>query len=312
MNNIRISAIVPVYKVEKFLDNCLSSILHQTLRDFEIIVVDDGSPDNSGKIADAFAKKDDRVKVFHIKNGGVVKAREFGVNQAHGEWITFIDSDDSITMNAFENLMNSVSDNTDIVIGFPTVGNIPTFPEPYTIDDYRSDLIGSRRVPTAPWAKLIRKSILTPFVFDIPRLIKRGDDLLFNIRCAFSTDKAPSIVRCKVYEYFENTESIVHTTTSSPEFEETYFQYKLASIPTDYHDKFMLDLILDRFHPIQWWSYHKMNDTTWMTSKFVEHLKRDLKKYNFHLNSKQKILFNNSFLRVPLLMALRLKEHVIS
>ena len=92
-----ISVIVPVYNVEKYLDKCVNSILSQTYRDFELILVDDGSTDKSGIICDEYAEKDSRVVVIHKKNGGPSEARNEGVHTAEGELITFIDSDDFVT-----------------------------------------------------------------------------------------------------------------------------------------------------------------------------------------------------------------------
>lgn len=97
----KISVIVPVYKVEQYIHRCVDSILAQSFTDFEIILVDDGSPDNCGKICDEYAQKDSCVKVFHKPNGGVSSARNLGLNNAKGEWVTFIDSDDYIEQGFF-------------------------------------------------------------------------------------------------------------------------------------------------------------------------------------------------------------------
>lgn len=91
-----ISIIVPVYNSEKTLNRCIDSILSQTFHDWELLLIDDGSTDCSGEICDEYAIKDKRVKVFHKGNGGVSSARNVGLNNAKGEWITFIDSDDEI------------------------------------------------------------------------------------------------------------------------------------------------------------------------------------------------------------------------
>ena len=90
----KVSVIVPVYKVEKYLPECIESVLAQTFTDFELILVDDGSPDNSGKICDAYAARDSRIRVFHKENGGVSSARNFGVKNARADCIAFLDSDD--------------------------------------------------------------------------------------------------------------------------------------------------------------------------------------------------------------------------
>lgn len=95
MNNPKVSVIVPVYNVEKLLQRCIDSILAQTFTDFELLLIDDGSKDKSGEICDEYAAKDSRIRVFHKQNGGVSTARNLGIDKAQGEWIYFVDSDDS-------------------------------------------------------------------------------------------------------------------------------------------------------------------------------------------------------------------------
>lgn len=103
-----ISIIVPVYKVEKYLEKCVDSILAQTFTDFELILVDDGSPDNSGAICDEYAKRDARVKVVHKENGGLSSARNAGIEVAQGKYLGFIDSDDYIADDMYEILYNNI------------------------------------------------------------------------------------------------------------------------------------------------------------------------------------------------------------
>ena len=90
----KLSIIVPVYKVEQYLNRCVDSILNQTYRNIEIVLVDDGSPDRSGEICDRYAKSDERVKVVHKKNGGVSSARNIGFSSSTGEYIGYVDSDE--------------------------------------------------------------------------------------------------------------------------------------------------------------------------------------------------------------------------
>lgn len=111
------SIIVPVYKTDEgYLRECIDSILNQTVSDFELILIDDGSPDRCGEICDEYSSKDSRVRTFHIENGGVAAARNTGIAKARGEWITFIDSDDWIEKNTLETVINSSEDNIDIII----------------------------------------------------------------------------------------------------------------------------------------------------------------------------------------------------
>lgn len=109
--NELISVILPIYNVEKYLNKSVDSVLNQTYRNLEVILVDDGSPDNSGEICDEYAKKDERVKVIHKQNGGLSDARNAGIKIATGEYITLVDSDDYIEKDYVEFLYNLILEN---------------------------------------------------------------------------------------------------------------------------------------------------------------------------------------------------------
>lgn len=113
-DSLTISVIVPVYNAEKTLRECVDSILSQEYKNIELLLVDDGSKDSSPSICDEYAAKDKRVKVFHKPNGGVSSARNLGLDNAQGEWITFVDSDDFVTENYFT--CDEIKSNTDLII----------------------------------------------------------------------------------------------------------------------------------------------------------------------------------------------------
>lgn len=114
----KVSVIVPIYNVEKYLDRCMESLLNQTLKDIEIIMVDDGSPDNCPQMCDEYAKKDRRIKVVHKKNGGLSDARNAGLKVATGEYVAFVDSDDYQSLNTYEELYHQAeSGDYDVVYG---------------------------------------------------------------------------------------------------------------------------------------------------------------------------------------------------
>lgn len=116
-NKSLVSIIVPVYKAEKYIHQCIDSLLTQTYRNIEVILVDDGSPDNCGKICDEYAAKDCRVKVIHQQNGGVSVARQTGIDHATGEYSIHADPDDWVELNMIEELVaKAVADNADMVI----------------------------------------------------------------------------------------------------------------------------------------------------------------------------------------------------
>ena len=117
MKNLKISVIVPIYKVENYLKRCVDSIINQTYKNLEIILVDDGSPDHSPEICDNYAKIDNRVIVIHKNNGGLSEARNYGLQIASGDYIMYVDSDDYIEINSCEKLIENITDNVDIVVG---------------------------------------------------------------------------------------------------------------------------------------------------------------------------------------------------
>ena len=104
-----VSIILPIYNVEKYIDRCINSVVNQTYKELEIILVDDGSPDNCPKICDEWAKRDNRIKVVHKKNAGLGMARNTGIENAHGEYICFFDSDDYIALDTIKKVMQTAS-----------------------------------------------------------------------------------------------------------------------------------------------------------------------------------------------------------
>ena len=117
---MKLSIIIPVYCVENTLDRCLESIVSQSYADFEIILVDDGSPDRSPALCDAWAEKDPRIHVIHKENGGLSDARNAGIEMAQGEYLTFIDSDDYIEAGTLASVMDAVADND--IVEYPVDG----------------------------------------------------------------------------------------------------------------------------------------------------------------------------------------------
>ena len=111
MDEKLISVIVPVYNVERYLRQCIESITNQSYKNLQIILIDDGSKDNSGKICDEYAEKDKRVEVIHKENTGVSAARNTGLDNAKGEWITFVDADDWVEKNFCEILIKKATEN---------------------------------------------------------------------------------------------------------------------------------------------------------------------------------------------------------
>lgn len=114
---VKVSIIIPVYNRKNFLTVCIKSLLAQSFEDFEICLVDDGSTDGTGLLCDELAEKDTRIRVLHVQNGGAAYARQKGVELATGEWVLFVDSDDTMPADALQRLFQVTSEDTDIVVG---------------------------------------------------------------------------------------------------------------------------------------------------------------------------------------------------
>lgn len=140
-----ISIIVPVYKVEKYLNRCIDSILNQTFSDFDLILVDDGSPDNCGKTCDEYAEKDKRIKVIHKENGGLASARNAGLDVTDNDYIVFIDSDDQIEPNHIETLYNCVKSTEDNYI-FCGMKSVSETDRTYTLNTPDNRFVSEKQI----------------------------------------------------------------------------------------------------------------------------------------------------------------------
>ena len=147
MKNPLISVIIPIYNVEKYLRKCIDSVLAQTYTKLEIILVDDGSLDNCGKICDEYAEKDERVKVIHKKNGGLSSARNYGLEVARGEYISFIDSDDWVAPTFIEILLKTLQEQQVKIsaVGYFFVGPAKIKRESISPNKQKKQIISSQR-----------------------------------------------------------------------------------------------------------------------------------------------------------------------
>ncbi len=183
MNNLRVSIIVPVYKAEKFLGRCVDSILSQSMTSWELLLIDDGSPDGSGILCDYYAKKDNRIQVFHKQNGGVSSARNLGMGHAKAEFITFIDADDYIDNRFLELMLDDMS--SDLVIcGFNNRGNDCFTPNRQFIgvlDDSSviNELVEIPYYLDTPWCKLFKTEIIRNNRLCFNPKLKLSEDTLF-------------------------------------------------------------------------------------------------------------------------------------
>lgn len=185
----RISVVVPVYNVEKYLNRCIDSVINQTYKDFELVLIDDGSVDNSGAICDQYSQKDNRIRVVHKENGGASLARNCGIDNAKGEFVMFVDSDDYIEPEMLETHIALMENDVDLTVtSLDIISNQETrkycMPNKiYTTIQYFEDM-GKKSYPelcaSSPCCKLFRKSILYKFGIVYKKDMSLGEDTFFN------------------------------------------------------------------------------------------------------------------------------------
>lgn len=179
----KVSVIVPVYNMEKYLDKCLQSLVDQTLKDIEIIVINDGSTDNTQKIIDRYYKKyPDLIVPFKNKNQGISKTRNFGIAKSRGEFISFIDSDDYVQKNFLEELYDrAIKDNLDIVVcDYYNFFESKNLLEVKKIVDFENTAVKDNlellfKINSSPWNKLYKRNLITRSNYRFPENIKYED-----------------------------------------------------------------------------------------------------------------------------------------
>lgn len=208
-----VSIIIPVYNVENYLDACLESVCNQTYKNIEVILVDDGSTDSSGRMCDDWSKKDDRIKVIHKANGGLSDARNAGLDVATGEYIEGVDSDDAVSPEITEQLMKAVLENNaeivicDLVHIFPGEQKdfqVGTEMKVFTAEDALCEMMYQKSFLYTFWGKIYKKSLLDGVRFPVGMLYE-DVAVMYKIFC-----KASRIVYfdAKLYGYLHRENSI--------------------------------------------------------------------------------------------------------
>ena len=234
MKNPKISVIIPIFNTAAYLGACLDSIRHQTFSDFEVIMINDGSSDDSDTICQHYTQIDDRFILINQSNLGVTMARRNGVFKANGEYITFVDSDDTIPNNALELLITHASDNTDIILGKIDKFSYPE-EELISISEYRRRCLTGEKVILGPYAKLFKRSLFSEHIFSIPRVITHGEDALMNIRLAFASKKDVISIGEIVYYYNVGRDgSATDRFTFTPAYAFLLHQHRFSSVPCEY------------------------------------------------------------------------------
>lgn len=216
-----ISVVVPVYKVEKYLDQCVQSIVNQTFKNLEIILVDDGSPDRCGAMCDAWALKDGRIKVIHQENGGAGLAKNVALDIAQGDYISLIDSDDYIEPHMYEHMFSLMTDGVDIVecglleteLDDVALDDGSRFESKvYTVEEAMKLHIADSLFRQTPPNKLYRRSTIRDVRFPVGNRI---DDEFFTYRVIANARKLAR-TSCNMYAYRQRLGSVMHLSFSMP------------------------------------------------------------------------------------------------
>ena len=241
MSNPKISVIIPVYNAESTLRRCVDSVLAQTYTDFECLLIDDGSTDKSGEMCDEYAAKDSRVRVFHKENGGVSSARNVGLDNAKGEWITFLDSDDYIEEEFLGSIVNT--GNAELIIG--SCIWISDGGRRQLIDDIPSNVTDRNQIFkeylysctfNVPWGKLFKRSIIV------------DNAIGFNVEMRFAEDL------CFVYQYISHVITVRKSTFSGVVNSLVHY------VPSDFSQKYSMSTMEASKHfEIIWETYKHLN-----------------------------------------------------
>lgn len=211
-----ISVIVPAYNVEKFIGKCIDSILRQSFKDFEVLLIDDGAKDSTPEICDACAKKDSRIKVYHKENGGLSDARNYGIDRMQGKYVTFIDSDDYVDSGYFEYLYGLITQEEDIQIAICGKKSVRedenASPDPETFHEI---ITGERAVQKmlcghgsghSAWGKLYSANLWKTVRYPKGKIY---EDYATTYRVMALVDKA-AWGNAAIYFYVQHIESIMH------------------------------------------------------------------------------------------------------
>lgn len=211
MKKEKISVIVPVYNAEKYVEECIRSILRQTYDNLELIVVDDGSSDRSAEICDELVNVNSRIKVIHQENMGVTRARYNGFIASKGEYIYFADADDTLEEDALEYMFSLFRDDIDIVVS--------DYKHNVTLNWLEYSKLLLKHDLWAVFSKLYRRRLLDDYVFDTTRYFSNGEDFLMQLRMLKNIKGNILCSTNSKYHYRNVSDSVSHTFIPTMEYE---------------------------------------------------------------------------------------------
>ena len=283
-----ISVCIPVYNAASSIKACVQSILAQSFQDFEIVLVNDGSTDDSLIVCQQLAEEFPRITLVSTANQGCTRARGTAVAHSSGTWVTFVDSDDTLPSTALADLFDGCSEKTDIVVGCQYETDYP----PYYIGirRWREMLIHSDVIFCLPTARLFRRDILSEEVFFLRTRVKAGTDMPMNVKIAFRTQKDVHLINKKVYQYYEHPDSLSHSAKWSIQKISDLYEEVVYSIPQGRENEFMSPLIQNRLIAMKnrylqgAWRGESVRD-----NPYVIQLQKDIRETDYRLTVLQKM-----------------------
>lgn len=294
-----ISIIIPVYNVAEYLEKCVSSLLNQTYKNIEIILVDDGSPDNSGDICDRLADNDSRIVVIHKENGGVSSARNAALDIMKGEYVTFVDGDDYVADDFIECMYNAIiTNNADIATcGHYRVefnGSIKSIYELSDDPDYvicksglesLTDMFYGKTCSASSGSKLYNRKLFENLRF--PGYVM-GEDT-YVVYHAFSQAKQIAHTNKPLYYYVQHSSSVTNSKTNYIKFYDYVRLYDhIIEVDKNLDNKTYFASLANRLIENNFWVYMKLRNCPNMYSQEKQHILDNIKKYRNYVITNQK------------------------
>jgi len=270
-----ISVILPVFNGEYYIRQAIESVLNQSYKNLELIIVNDGSTDLTRVICEEFVASDNRIILINQNNVGVSVSRWVGVESCRGEWVTFVDADDSLIHSALADLVSEIADKYALIIS-----------DEYALDFNSNTYIEALlkgELHVGPVAKLFKRELFSKFVFEVPRNLSVGEDLIMNIRIALNINNYfVKVIQKKVYQINENNlrASLSTGFKRSIEYEERYYEELLNSFSLIDRENFKYPLIAVRLRALKL-IYLDQGYKLDKKSKFYVRLVGDVKRSNF-------------------------------
>lgn len=331
---MKISIIVPVYNAEKYLSECIESIINQLHSNIELILVNDGSKDNSGVICDEYAKKDNRIKVIHKKNEGVSIARNEGIKLASGKYIAFVDSDDLVDKEIYTNMLTTINErNSDLVMcrykkvfnnGKSELAEEPLYEGLYNknliFDKLILDMIGNKQsnmsqplIMGSTWRCLYKKEIIDKYNIEFP-VIKIAEDMLFHLSYLVVCEKV-SVLNKPLYYYRYNEVSATKNYIDDL-WKILMYQIELVENVLNksalLNDKSKERLVMNTFYFISWCFTNECNPRN--PKKKIQIIK-EMRKISNHKKFKETFTWNNimkaSFKERCVFMCIKLRLYIL-